>query len=215
MPFQPTRPPLRLAEDVRGKLISTAASRTEPISRVERARMLVGYAEGETVSALARRLRTNRPRVERCIDKALQVGPLAALDDLPRPGKPATITPEARAWVISLACEKPAKYGYSYELWTTDLLARHVRDHCHAADHPSLAHLTRGTVSKFLRQSQTRPHKITYYVERRDSASLSQESETLNRDRESSGCITRTPGGRTPIPGRRTPIPGRRNQFPG
>ena len=168
MPFQVTRSRLLLTDDVRVKLMSISISRTEPVAHVERARMLIAYSDGESVSVIARQLRTNRPRVGRCIDKALQVGALAALDDLPRSGKPATITPEARTWVISLACDKPMAYGYSYELWTTDLLSRHVRDHCQAAGHPSLAHLTRGTVSKILRQSKTRPHKITYYVERRD-----------------------------------------------
>ena len=168
MPFQVTRSRLLLTDDVRVKLMSISISRTEPVAHVERARMLIAYSDGESVSVIARQLRTNRPRVGRCIDKALQVGALAALDDLPRSGKPATITPEARTWVISLACDKPTAYGYSYELWTTDLLSRHVRDHCQAAGHPSLAHLTRGTVSKILRQSKTRPHKITYYVERRD-----------------------------------------------
>jgi len=112
--------------------------------------------------------RTNRPKVERCIDKALQLGPMAALEDLPRPGKPVSITMEARAWVLSLACEKPKEHGYSYELWTTDLLAKHVRSHCLDAGHPSLAHLTRGTITKLLKQSETRPHKVKYYVERRD-----------------------------------------------
>ncbi len=130
--------------------------------------MMLAYANGETVSSIARRLRTNRPKVERCVDKALEFGALAALNDLPRPGKPTTITMEARAWVVSLACQKPADHGYSYELWTTDLLARHVRQHCLQAGHPSLASLARGSVSKLLRQSQTRPHKVTYYVERRD-----------------------------------------------
>ena len=31
-------------------------------------------------------------------------GPLAALDDRPRPGREPTITPEAKAWLVSLAC---------------------------------------------------------------------------------------------------------------
>lgn len=168
MPFQATRPRLHLTDDQMSKLATIAVARTDTLAHVERARMLLAYADGQCVSAIARTLRTNRPRVERCIDKALQVGPLAALDDLPRPGKPASITPEARIWVTSLACEKPRAYGYSYELWTTRLLAQHIRDNCRAAGHPSLASLTRGTVSKILRQSQTRPHKITYYVERRD-----------------------------------------------
>src|SRR5216684_4498134 len=99
MPFQARRPALVLPVDVRGKLGALAASRTGPASHIERARILMGYADGETVSSIARRLRTNRPKVERCIDKALQLGPLAALDDLPRSGKPASITMEARAWV--------------------------------------------------------------------------------------------------------------------
>jgi transposase len=169
MPFQRQRPALALTDKVRRKLEAVrAATRTEAQARIERADILLGYADGETVSALARRLQTNRPKVERCIDRALQIGAIAALDDLPRPGKPAAITPEARAWVISLACQQPKSLGYSYELWTTRLLAQHVQEHCQAAGHPSLAALARGTVSKLLRQSKVRPHKIAYYVERRD-----------------------------------------------
>jgi transposase len=58
--------------------------------------------------------------------------------------------------------------GYSYELWTTDRLARHVREHCLAKGHPSLRRLSRGTVSKLLTKAAVQPHKVTYYLERRD-----------------------------------------------
>jgi transposase len=102
------------------------------------------------------------------VNKALQIGPLAALEDLPGRGKPAVISAEARAWVIALACQKPKELGYSEELWTTRLLASHIRQHCTAQGHPSLQRLARGTVSKILCQSQVRPHKIAYYLERRD-----------------------------------------------
>lgn len=64
--------------------------------------MILGYSQGTTISAIARQFTTNRPKVERCIDKALQVGPLTALDDLPRSGKPPEITPEARTWPTPL-----------------------------------------------------------------------------------------------------------------
>lgn len=168
MPFERRRPTLMLSDTVRSKLQALSTSRTESATHVERAQMLLGYASGESVSSIARRLHTNRPKVERCIDKGLQLGPLAALDDLPRPGKARIITPEARAWVISLACQKPKDFGYSYELWTTRLLAQHVVQHCDAEGHPSLRHLARGTVSKLLKQNNIRPHKIAYYVERRD-----------------------------------------------
>ena len=170
MPFESRRAKLILAKDVREELMKIAASRSEGASRVERARILLGYADGETVSGIARRRGTNRPKVERCVDKALQLGALGALKDLPGRGKRPTIAPEARAWVVSLACQKPKDLGYSYELWTTALLAQHVRRHAEAQGYPSLRKLSRGTVSKLLTKSGIRPHKISYYLERRDPA---------------------------------------------
>lgn len=170
MPARSRRPALHLSDEVRDELAAITRSRTESSSRVQRAQMLLAYASGETVSAIARRYATNRPKVERCLDKALQFGALASLADLPRPGKPTTITAEARAWVLSLACQKPRDLGYSYELWTTELLARHVRAHCLEHGHPSLCELARGTVSKILAKAELKPHKISYYLERRDPA---------------------------------------------
>ena len=168
MPFTSRRAPLDLSPEVTAKLETIRGARTAPAQRVERARILLAYASGNTVSAIARALRTNRPKVERCLDKALQFGPLAALDDLQRSGRPPTITPEARAWLVSLACRKPTELGYAEELWTTRLLARHARQQAATAGHPSLEHLARGTVSKLLSRAKLRPHKITYYLERRD-----------------------------------------------
>src|SRR4051794_19315351 len=168
MPFHSTRAKLVLSTEVESRLKTLAHSRTEPAQRVERAQILLAYTAGESINAMARRLGTNRPKIERCVDKALQIGPLAALEDLPGRGKPAAISAEARAWVVSLACQKPKDLGHAAELWTTRLLASHVRQHCVTEGHPSLLRLARGTVSKILRQSQVRPHKISYYLERRD-----------------------------------------------
>lgn len=168
MPFQRTRPELVLDAKARDALEVMSRSRTERLSRVERARMLLAYADGMTVSAIARGMHTNRPKVERCIDKALQMGVVACLDDLPRKGREPSIPADARAWVVSLATKKPKELGYSYELWTTRLLAEHVRCHCEAEGHPSLRKLARGTVTKILKEHPVQPHKIEYYLERRD-----------------------------------------------
>jgi transposase len=168
MPFERKRPILVLSPESQEKLGEISRSRTEALQRVQRAKMLLSYAKGDSVSSIARSLGTNRPRVERCIDKALQLGAMTALGDLPGRGRPPRITPEARAWVISLACEKPKDLGYSYEFWTTRLLAKHVRNHCEQAGHPSLMRLSRGTVSKILSTGEIRPHKIKYYQEKRD-----------------------------------------------
>jgi uncharacterized protein YwbE len=51
---------------------------------------------------------------------------------------------------------------------TARLLAKHVCKHCEPTGRPSLKKFGRGTVSKTLSASQVHPHKIHYYLERRD-----------------------------------------------
>src|SRR6201981_1191803 len=78
------------------KLMSIARSRTEPASRVERARILLGYCEDPSFFAVARALGLHHQTVQRCVERALAYGPMAALDDRPRPGKEPTIPPRPR-----------------------------------------------------------------------------------------------------------------------
>ena len=111
MPFQRQRAELRIDDGVRLELERISRSRTESARRVERAKLLLGYVAGEPISAIARSLNTNRPKVYRCVRKALDVGALPALDDLPRRGRPATISAGSRAWLLALACRKPCGAG--------------------------------------------------------------------------------------------------------
>lgn len=184
MPFESRRAKLELSVEERARLESLRVAYTAPASHVERAKMLLGYADGETISALARALDTNRPKVERTVDRALHFGVEAALDDLPRSGRPRTIPDEARLWVVDLACQKPKDLGHPEELWTTARLAAHVRKHCEAAGYPSLAKLGRGTVSKILAEHKLRPHKVRYYLERRDPEFERKKAEVLHVYRE-------------------------------
>lgn len=194
MPFASRRAALALSDRVRSALEETARSNSEPGRRVQRARILLAYAAGRTVSAIARELETNRPKVERCVDKALQIGARAALADLARKGRPATIPADARRWVVRLACANPRKLGFPRELWTTRLLASHVRSHCEEAGHPSLARLASGTVSKILAEHDAGPSKIEYFLERRRPESAQTAAQVLfvykvlelGRDREGS-----------------------------
>jgi transposase len=168
LPFVSHRAQLILGPSEIEMLTALSQSRSEPAGRVQRASILLRFRAGDTVSEIARSMGTNRPRVERCVSKALELGVAQALADLPGRGRRPAMTAEARAWVVSLACQKPKDLGYAQELWTTRLLAKHVRDHCAAAGHPSLAKLGRGTVSKILSANHVQPHKIQYYLERRD-----------------------------------------------
>jgi transposase len=196
MPFVSRRAQLKLSDTETETLTALSQSRSEPAGRVQRASILLRYRAGETVSEIARGLGTNRPRIERCISKALDLGVTQALADLPGRGRRKVMTPEARVWVTALACQKPKELGYAQELWTTRLLAKHVQKHCEAAGHPSLRKLGRGTVSKILSANQVQPHKIQYYLERRDPEFDAQMLQVLHVYKEVE--IWREQGARPP-----------------
>ena len=165
-------------EDV-ARLVTITRSRTEPASRVERARMLLAYREDPSFFAVAHALDVHHQTVQRCVERALAYGPMAALDDRPRSGKEPTITAEAKAWLVSLACRKAKELGYPHEFWTTLLLARHAREHGPAQGHLCLAKLVQGTVCKILNEQEVKPHKVRYYLERRDPEFKAKMAEVL------------------------------------
>jgi transposase len=170
---------LSIGEDDLTKLVSIARSRTEPASRVERARMLLAYHKDPSFFAVGGALGVHHQTVQRCIERALAYGPMAALDDRPRSGKEPTITVEAKAWLVSLACRKAKELGYPHELWTTRLLARHAREHGPAEGHACLGKLVQGTVCKILNEQEVKPHKVRYYLERRDPEFKEKMAEVL------------------------------------
>ena len=157
-----------ITEEERAHLEGVARSRSESASRVLRARILLGRADGAGISVLARANSTSRKLVERTVDRAAAFGCVAGLDDLARTGRPRKIDSEARAWVVSLACRQPKELGLAAEMWTQSTLATYVRENCVAAGHPSLRSVVKGTVNKILNGEGIKPHKIKYYLERRD-----------------------------------------------
>ena len=162
------RAALSLTEEIREQLTTISRSRTEPAARVRRAQILLAYSDGRRIAAIAREMATTRPLVERVIDKALAFDPLQALKDLPRPGRTPQIDDEAKSWVLSVACRKPKELGHAHEFWTYSLLAQHIRTHCEAAGYPALARFGKGRLHDLLSKSNIKPHKISYYLERKD-----------------------------------------------
>ncbi len=138
-------------EDVT-QLSAIARSRTEPAARVERARMLLAYRDNPSFFAVGRALGVHHQTVQRCVERAIAEGPLAALDGSVRSGKASTITPEAKAWLVALACRKAKDLGYPHELWTTRLLASHARQHgpSLASSRPGEAHASAAGSKRWL-----------------------------------------------------------------
>src|SRR6201988_2409700 len=170
---------LSLGDEDTAKLRSITESRTEPGSRVERARILLAYREDPSFFAVGRALGLHHQTVQRCVERAVVEGALAALDDRPRPGRQPTIPREAKAWLVSWACQKAKDLGYPHELWTTRLLARHARENGPAQGHACLANLAQGTVCKILDQEEVKPHKVRYYLEQRDPDFAEKMAEVL------------------------------------
>jgi transposase len=149
-------------------LESLGKSRTEEKRRILRAAILLASLSGQSDEVIARHHHVSRSTVVLCIQKCLQFGMDAALGELPRPGKPRQLPDDAITWVQNCACQKQKELGYSYELWTYKLLTAHIRRNCVVAGHPALQKLSRSKLHKILRKGELRPHKVRYYVERRD-----------------------------------------------
>jgi transposase len=168
MPRVSQHPALILTAEEKEHLDQLRQSRTAAVRDVQRAQILWRYHAGEKVTQIARALNMTRKSVLKWIDKALQMGATAGIKDTPHKPREAVITDDARAWVVHLACSKPKDRGYAAELWTRSALAQHVRKEAVAAGFPALAKAGKATVQRILQAQELQPHKIRYYLERRD-----------------------------------------------
>ena len=162
------RAPLSLSDEERKDLEALSSSRKSPLREIQRARILLAYADRTSIKEIASQVGVQRLTVYKCIDKALSMGVKAGLSDLYHRPKEPTITPEAKAWVVSLACTQPKDLGLAAELWTRSALSRYVREHAVGAGHPCLGRAAKATVHRILEGQTLKPHKITYYLERKD-----------------------------------------------
>lgn len=168
MPFESNKEKLVLTSTERDMLQKVSQARTEEYRRVERARILLHYADGLSIPKIAEALQTTVTKVSRCVDKALEQGVDAALTEAKRSGRPSVVTPEAKTWVISLACQSPKELGYSYEVWTHRLLAEHVRKNASKEGYECLIKMSSSSVSRLLSAHDLKPYKVRYYLQRRD-----------------------------------------------
>lgn len=162
------RAPLLLSAEQRSMLSELAGSRTGAQREVERAKVLLAYAEGKSPTEIQSALGVSRPTIYKCIDKALAAGVTMGLRDrFHRPHAP-QISEAAKAFVIDLACRKPVDLGLAAELWTLSALAAYVAAHATAAGFPRLARAGKTTVWRILDAHELKPHRVRYYLHQRD-----------------------------------------------
>ena len=164
-----TTPSLILIDEERKLLKTISSSRKEKHSKVERAKYILDYENGESVYSIAKKYGENHQKIEKVIKKAIQYGAITALSDLPGKGKRKIITEEARLWFLNIACTSPKELGLPFETWTMSSLAKYVREHCEKEDFSVLSKIQKGTVCKLLSKSNIKPHKVKYYLKKTDS----------------------------------------------
>lgn len=179
---RPIVTPLTLTPEQVTSLTQIANSRTAEHRQVQRARILLGAASGKPQRELAEEAKLSVSAVARFLRKALQIGPMMALEDLKRSGRPATISDDARTWVRSLACTPPKDLpdGPTQALWSMETLAVYVRKHAeehHFGD--SLGKASKSTIWTILEEGEIKPHRIRYYLEKKDPDFEAKAQEVL------------------------------------
>jgi transposase len=102
-------------------------SRTAPARAVERAKIIALSADGRRAPAIARALGLSGICVRQWLKRFNERG-LDGLADAPRPGRPATYTPEQVGEVIAASLTKPQDLGLPFASWTLDRLEAYLNE---------------------------------------------------------------------------------------
>lgn len=159
---------LKLTDDEVNYLTTITNTRTEEAQKVQRAKILLLSSSGMSNVKIAEKLDIHRNSVGLCLKKYAASGMESALRDDSGRGRKAILSDEDKTYVRNLACQKPIDLGYAQELWTVRSLQSHIRRTCIEAGYPSLSSIVPSTVNKILNDASIKPHKIRYYLEKRD-----------------------------------------------
>ena len=170
---------LPLSDEDKNYLKSLSKKRTIQAQVVDRARILLYKADGMTFQEIADKLTISTATVRLCISKFHKGGVDAAIFDIQRSGRPSEITDDAKAWIISIACQRPTELGYAQELWTLTALHKYIQKHAEEAGYPRLSTVTKPYIQKFFKERDIKPFKIKYYCEKRDPDFESKMHEVL------------------------------------
>lgn len=159
---------ITLTEEEKNILTKIRKSKTETTIRVKRATMLLLSDEGKTLVDIASKLDFHFSAVKLCLTKYRKGGIEGALNDEKGRGRKAVITDEDKVWIKNIACKKPVDFGYAQELWSIRKLREHIINNCENEKHEALKTVSISTLSVILNEASIKPHRIRYYLEKRD-----------------------------------------------
>lgn len=156
MSHKQKNPTLPLTEQENAYLEDLSRSRSGSVLRARRAAMLLKYAHGVPITAIAREFRCSAATVDSNIDMALRQEVFSArAKDLKNRSR-RVVTAEMMNWIRNLSCQNPRNLGYSCVEWPASLLAQHIRDHCRAAGYHALAGLRSSEIAALLARDNWR-----------------------------------------------------------
>ena len=139
---------LTLRRGDRRRLEQLARSRTTPHRLVERARILLASAAGQSGTAICQQVGVSRPTVTLWLDRYAVDGLPGVVADHPRTGRPKQITPAEEAALIHRTLHTaPPDHGTH---WSTRTMAK-VTGYHHA------------TVARIWRAHGLQPHRVTAF----------------------------------------------------
>lgn len=122
----PRPPQIELSEVEKRELEKLVARYTTGQQKAQRGRIILKAGEGQSDSSIVRELKVSMDMVRLwrrrwVLLQAISLDDLSIeerLEDLPRPGAPARITPDQRCQIEQMACEAPEKAGRPISQWT-------------------------------------------------------------------------------------------------
>lgn len=118
----PERVSLRpITDEERETLEQIRRSRKAEQRQVERARIILGLAEGRSPREVAAEVGRSEPTIYERLHRFHEQG-LESLKDRPRSGRPMTYSEEERGRMVVTAKTRPSLLGLEYSHWTLDRL---------------------------------------------------------------------------------------------
>jgi transposase len=115
---------------------------------VERARIVLGAADGLSGNEISARVQVSRPTVTLWLDRYEANGRCALEVDRPRSGRPKVVTPAREAAIVKQTLETAPPDGGTH--WSTRLMARATG-------------LDQSTISRLWRAHGLKPHRVNYF----------------------------------------------------
>ncbi len=162
------------ADEVR-QLTSWVRAGTTPQRLVRRARVILGSAAGLGSRALARQEGMSRTTVRRWLDR-FSSQRCSGLQDRPRRGRPKTMTPATRAFVVALACERPAAREVPLRRYSLSELTAEVANSL-PSEHVAPS---RTAIWRLLTHDALRPWRYRSWISPRDPHFLERATPVLD-----------------------------------